>query len=429
MHNRGWYPTGVGLALALAGLSSSGAGQVVTVTLDDALRLASQNSPGIVQADGDIQVAEAAKRESLGDWLPSLSGSSGWSRNSSQRFDERTQTTISGANSSMSASLSTSFTIFDGFRRNAQGRSRNADLASAEANYISQEFGVALQTKQAFFQAVAAQELVRVSETRIERAQRQLQITRDRLAAGSAIRSDTLQSFVESANARLQLINAQTQLATASANLARLIGVDGEVQAVDSGIVFVAELDTAAVREEALTNGPSVHTAIAQARAADAQVGVSRAQYFPTLSASYNRSFSGADIGSLNPSWTARLSFSWPIFNGFTRETQIARARASQDAAAMRVDDTRRQVNAQLTQQFAALRSAAVRIEIAQASLVAAEEDLRVQQERYRLGAATIVEVMNSQVNLDQAAVDIVQARLDFLLAKAQIEALVGREL
>ncbi len=62
-------------------------------------------------------------------------------------------------------------------------------------------------------------------------------------------------------------------------------------------------------------------------------------------------------------------------------------------------------------------------------SRAAAEEDLRVQQERYRLGAATIVEVLTSQVSLDQAGVDMVQARLDYLVARAQLEALVGREL
>ena len=52
-----------------------------------------------------------------------------------------------------------------------------------------------------------------------------------------------------------------------------------------------------------------------------------------------------------------------------------------------------------------------------------------MQQQRYRLGAGTIVDVMTSQVNLDQAEVDAVQARLDYLLAKAQIEAIVGREI
>ncbi|MFQ6047102.1 MAG: TolC family protein, partial [Gemmatimonadales bacterium] len=59
----------------------------------------------------------------------------------------------------------------------------------------------------------------------------------------------------------------------------------------------------------------------------------------------------------------------------------------------------------------------------------AALEDLRVQQERYRLGVATLLDVLTTQVNLDQAEVDIVQARFDYLTAKAQIEALIGREL
>ena len=137
----------------------------------------------------------------------------------------------------------------------------------------------------------------------------------------------------------------------------------------------------------------------------------------------------GSQLDALNGSWTGRLNLSWNIFQGFGRETGIAQSAVRLDVAESRIEDTRRQVNAQLTQQFAALQAARLRRDIAGASFAAAEEDLRVQQQRYRLGAATIVEVMTSQVNLDQAEVDAVEARLDYLLAKAQIEAIVGREI
>ncbi len=86
-------------------------------------------------------------------------------------------------------------------------------------------------------------------------------------------------------------------------------------------------------------------------------------------------------------------------------------------------------MNAQTTQQLAALAAARTRLEIGLANRAASDEDLRVQRERYRLGAATILDVLVSQVNLDQAEVDIIQARLDYLVAKAEIEALIGREL
>ncbi len=429
MMNRKMIPAiAFAVALSLGSVSEPVASQVPTVTLDEAMSLAMRYSPAIIQAEGDIRVAQATKRETISDWLPRLTGSSGWSINSSERFDPTNQITVSGSATSINGSLNASYTVFDGFRRNAQSKARGANLTSAEASYTSQEFQIALQTKQAFFNALAADELVRVSETRIVRAVRQLQTTRDRLAAGSAIRSDTLQSFVEWANARLQLINSQTQRATASANLARLIGFDGDVRAVgDESIAFIADLDTAAIRVEALTHGPTIEQITAAARSADAQVGVSRSAYFPSVTASYSRSLAGQDFDNLRSSWSGRVGLSWQIFQGFSRETGMARSAAAQDAAHARIDDTRRQVNAQLTQQFASLQSAAIRIQIAEASLAAATEDLRVQQERYRLGAATILEVMQSQISVDQSEVDGVQARLDYLLARAEIEAIVGR--
>lgn len=420
---------------ALAGIAlvtpASLFGQVRRITLDEAVNLALDNSPTIVQRQGDIRIAQAARREYIGDWLPSLSGSGSFSTNSTRRFNEASQTTISGGNAtSYSAGLSASYTVFDGFRRQATGRQTSAELNSADASLVADQFDVILQTKQAYFQALAADELVRVAETQIERAQNQLEISRNKLNAGSAIRSDTLRSFVEAANAQLQMVNARTQRATAIADLGRLTGLDEGLEIVpDSTIFRLVELDTAALRDEVRTISPTVRQAEADLRVADAQIAVARAGYFPTVRASYSQSWNGSQLSVLNNTWSARLSFSLPFFDGFTRETNVVRSSATQDATVARLEDTRRQVEAQLTQYFLAIESAELRLEIAIASAEAAAEDLRVQQERYRLGAATIVEVLTSQVSLDQAEVDMVQARLDYMTSKAQIEALIGREL
>jgi outer membrane protein len=62
-------------------------------------------------------------------------------------------------------------------------------------------------------------------------------------------------------------------------------------------------------------------------------------------------------------------------------------------------------------------------------SVAAAEEDLRVQQQRYQLGASTILDALTSQTTLNQARLALIQARFNYRVAKAQLEALVGREL
>jgi outer membrane protein len=99
------------------------------------------------------------------------------------------------------------------------------------------------------------------------------------------------------------------------------------------------------------------------------------------------------------------------------------------ESAQAQAEDARRQAAAQLTQQLATLASSRAQIGISRSSLAAAEEDLRVVRERYRLGAATIVDVLTSQITLDQSEVDYIRARLDFLVARAQLEALLGRSL
>jgi len=402
-----------------------------TVSLDDAIRMALQVNPQMVRARGQVTNAAAGKRTAIGNWLPSLSTSSSYStRPGQERIDENTGLLYTPTSTSYSAGLSASMTLFSGFRRLAQNRSAGADYRSAEASEIAQEFNVILQTKQAFFNAVAANELVRVAQRSIQRAEEQLRMSKDKLAAGSAIRSDTLRGRVEVGNAQLQLLNAQTQRETAEANLAQLIGIDGPVQAIaDSSLFTPVDVDTTALRIEAVAQSPAVIQADAAADAAAASVSVATAQYFPNVTASYSRSWSGQQISGLDDTWSARVGLNWTLFNGFSREGSVTSAKVGRESARADADDARRQVYAQLTQFLASLNSARLSLDIAIANRAASDEELRVQQERYRLGMSTVVDVLVSQISLEQAEVDIVRARLDYLVAKAQIESLIGREL
>jgi outer membrane protein TolC len=402
-----------------------------SITLDEAVIRALETLPSMVQARGAIENAHATKLQTWGSWLPSVSASAGNSVSSTNRWDERTQTFVSAdAKSSYSAGISANMTVFDGFARLADHRIANADLVAADASFVNSRYQTILQVKQAFFNALAAEELVRISDTRIERAQEQLNISIEKLNAGTATRSDTLRSHVEVANAELQRLQAETQLAAAEADLARMVGMDGAVSAASSeDLLVITDIDTTALRAEVFAHSPQIQESDAAERSAEAQFSATTAQYLPRATASYSRSWSASEWLDFNPSWSARLSFSWTLFNGFTREMNRTRSAMTLESARAQAEDIRRQVNTQLTQYLASLAAAQTSLEIAEASRAASEEDLRVQRERYRLGAATIVDVLASQVNLDQAEVDIVQARFDYLVAKAQIEALVGREL
>jgi len=343
---------------------------------------------------------------------------------------------ITGGNSSnrsVSTGLSASIDLFTGFRRRAELRAARAGEDAAEAFFIDARFQQALTTTNQFLDALAAGQLLRVRESSVRRAEEQLKVSVAKLHTGSATRSDSLRSLVTLGNAKLDQLTTQTDLAAAEANLARLIGETGRVRAADDSAFYavVPELDAQALRGEAEAKSPRVQSALANASAARSSVSASRSAYWPTLALSGNTNWSGSqtnDYDFLNQSQLS-LGLRWNLFDRFDRELAITQREADRDVAEATAADARLGVAADLELRLAELESAKSRIEITRTSVVAAGEDLRVQQERYRLGAATIVDVLTSQEALNQAEVDVVNARFDYLRARAQIEALIGRKL
>ncbi len=421
------------LVLALAARPL--AAQAPVITLEDAIRRALGITPAIVTAAGTVANAESQVRTaSLGAYLPNLTASTTGTRNysTSPRLDQSTGQ-LTTTTTSVNLGLSANVDLFTGFRRGADSRAAKATLGAAEANLTNAQFQARLTVTQQFFAALAAQELVRVREAGVRRAEEQLALSIAKLRVGSATRSDSLRSIVNLGTARLQLVSAGSDVARTQAALARSVGAEGRVAAADDSAFYrvAATPDTTELRGEALARSPRVQAAEAQTTAAEASVKAARAAYFPTLGLSGNTNWSGSSLQDYNleRNSSVQLGVSWPIFNRFQREQTIQTRLSSLNSAEATAQDARREIGSSLTTQFAALEAARVRIEITQASVAAATEDLRVVNERYRVGAATILDVLTSQEALATAEVDAVNARFDYLNAKAQIEALIGRQL
>ena len=426
------------LVLASALTCSPLAAQGRTVTLAEAIRLAEQTQPAVVQARAGVTTAAAQRRNAWGAFLPSVTAGSSASEFFSEganRIDPLTGLLTSGnsSNRSLTTSLSASVDLFTGFRRGAELQAARAGEDEAGATLVDARFQQALTTTNQFFDALAAAQLVGVREASVRRAEEQLKVSIAKLQAGSATRSDSLRSLVTLGNTRLDLIQSRTDLASAEAGLARLVGEVGRVQAADDSSFhrMVAAVDTQALRSEAEARSPRIQSAVASARAASADIRAARSAYWPSLTLGANTGWNASranDYTFFNQRQVS-LQLSWNLFNRFDRELAITQREASYEFAEATAEDERRAVQAELTQRLAELDAARSKIEITQTSVVAATEDLRVQQERYRLGASTIVDVLTSQEALDQAEVNVVTARFDYLRARAQIEALIGRTL
>jgi outer membrane protein TolC len=422
------------LPVLLVSFSVSGLhAQERTMDLDEALRRALEISPALAQTEASLSSAQQGKRTAVGAFIPRLSASGGASKNSSTRYDERTQTTVEGSSESYSGGLSGSVSLWEGGARSYELAIARADLAGAEASLEDQRNNVIYQTKNLFFAALRQADLLEVNERRVDQAEESLAMVRTQAQVGTGTISDTLRARLELTNARQGVLQSQNNLRAARFALGRQVGLGGPVAPVapaslEPAPLALSETEIFDLAEEA---SAMVRAAEASADAAEIAVKSAKAAYWPTMSMSSGYSWSNNEpsLSNGNTSWNLRLSGSYTIFNGFAREASVVRSRNQSRVAQLQEADARLQIRELVDAALQTVRTTEQAIALAEQALVVAEEDLRVVRERYRLGVATSLDLVISQIALRQADVDAVFARYDFALAKADLEALIGRTL
>ncbi len=426
------------LVLVCCALPRALPAQQRSLTLAEAIQLAVKADPSVVQAEGTARTAGASVRSTWGEFLPRITSSANYGKTYSglpSHVDPVTGQVISGSITSGSLSFggNASIDLFTGFRRGADLAAARANVSDADASLADLRAQSALKTSTQFIQTLQSADLVRAQQDAIRRAEDKLAIANAKLATRAATIADSLGAVVDVARARATLLTQQRSLTEAEATLARLVGLDGRVSATsDSSLFTITPIaDTTALMAEALSRSPTVLRAEARVRASRANVGIYRSAYWPALTLSGNASLNGSSTADYNLNSTRGFSLgvSWSLFNGFQRERNLVQASAGLDAAVATAADARHGIAASLTTQLAALGIAEERIRLTTQSLDAARASARVQTERYRLGSIGIVELNQALDALSAAEQDAINAKYEYLRAKAQIEAILGRRL
>ncbi len=407
------------------------------ITLKEAIALATEKSPAAIAAQGQVTTAHAGVTSAYAEFIPTLSWSMGQSQQSGERFGQSgTIVPYSAQPWSYSEGLRTSLTLFQGGRRFADLRTAKAGVRSAEANEVAQKFSVALNVKTQYYNILAAEESEGAARAQLKQAQEQMKVSVAKVVAGAATRADSLTSAIQVANARLALLNAQNNRRVANAALTRLVATPYLVTAVAADTLdqTVTPIDSALIAHLA-DQGPAIRSAQAALATAQASLSGTKSSYFPTISLSYSRSGNGYDKyygiggGRLVYSKNLSLSLSYNILDGWSRESQTSGAIVQVDNARANLRDAQLAAQATVVQYVANMQTLEEEISIQQQSIVSAEEALRVQEQRYAVGASTLLDVLTAETTLNQARVQLIQYRLNYRTTKAQIEQLIGRDL
>lgn len=408
------------------------------ISLEEAIRLAQVNSPAAVQARNNIRTRSMAVRGAYMDFLPTLSANLGLSR-PLDRIDPNEDDDDPGKRYwQHTSSISASMTLFEPARIYAVGQAK-LQLESAEASERSQRYNTSLQVKQQFFNALNARESEAAARAALATADQSYKAATARVRAGSAIRPDSLRAYIAYQNAFIRLLSAQNSARQASAALTRLVGSTTPVQAdpADTANFAFIAIDSAAL-VAALDQAPTVESQKISLDLQKYSRKLAISQYWPRLSSlSWSRGGRGLGFYGLDDlpytyeraNYTTGITLSIPIWTNLNREDGLVSARIALENAEVGFRDQLAQLHVQLAQYIGQLRTTEAQIRVQELALAAAEEDLRIVQLRYDLGAETLLSVSTSQDALNSARQNLISQRHTYRIARAQIEALIGRDL
>jgi len=245
-----------------------------------------------------------------------------------------------------------------------------------------------------------------------------LQITQNRFDAGLAARSDLLQAETQLANARIDQLTLTRQRATLEHAMAVLLG-----QAASDFSLPVAEWKVvvpdvpAGVPSTLLQRRPDIAAAERRVAAANAQIGIARSAYFPSLNLTGSYGYAAASSAGLfnasNNLWSLGLSAAQTLFDAGATRARVAGAEAQRDAAIAQYRQSVLAAFADVENQLVATRVLAQQQDLRKQASLAADQVEAQMLNRYRAGQVSYSDVVTAQNTALTARRALVQAQAD----------------
>lgn len=342
-------------------------------------------------------------------------------------------------------SAGVSQTLYDGGQgRRNHGAARRA-LAAAELRLQSSRDEIVFLAKSRYYNLLKAEELVEVQTSAVALSERRLQEAESRLDVGAGTRVDVLRLQVADDNANADLINAVQQVLLAKATLNHVMGRDlsetlQTARLLDDPVSMSPAEDPVQMRARltdlvalARQRNPEIEALRHGEGAAALNLKAARAAWHPRVAGnlSYSRNNEVFDrvYGGLDENYrlNAGLSVSYNIFDGGLRTAGIRRARVNVETARLALDQEARNIALEVETTYLEMVRLRRILQIARRTAELAAEDLRLAEERYRVGKGRLLEVLDAQVGQTQAASNRVRTRYDLAAAEADMERLVGK--
>lgn len=436
-------------------LISSGishAQSVQSITLQDAIRIALENNYQLKQAENNLGLSEVSIQSEMADFLPSLTSSFGGSINQGrqQTFVEDQFRFVDVVSKGVSGSLNAGFTIFNGFQNLLTLKISQNDKESAEDQLQRAEETIIFTTATRFLQVLLDEQLLAIAQENLATSQKQLEQIQAQVEVGSRASVDAFNQESTVATNELTVTQRENTLQLNTLLLIRQLQIDplGNYEFVTPQLTEAnaSTADPAAYNlqeliDEALRSRADYRSELTNIKNLNFQLKLARARLLPTLSASGSVSsgysdqyrFGGQNVNFGDQFFDQRVnksigfSFQLPLFNNWNRIYNIEVSKVNLKNAELGIDNTRLQIIQEVTQAYTDYSSIVKQFEASNKAVIASEKAFETQQERYDVGASTLIELSQSQATYVTAQSNYTQALYNLVFQEKLLDFYLGK--
>lgn len=430
-------------ALMISFLFAPGAGAEV-LSLEKCLEIALENSPAVGISRESLNSSRASVLQNYAYFLPNAN----LGFNAGHAFIGPSQAvavdaqgrpiTPTGFNyESYSFSFSGGLTLFDwGANFTRLGQSKHAAEASRYDLEYQKDFITAVVIRE-YYDFVRQKKLREVQERDVEASQRNLEQVEAFYNIGSRTKADFLQARVNLANSQLNLLNAKNAEALAQARLLSRLNMPlNSTLEIDESL-DISKMDVSLENEVEymLSHRSDLLGSRERVKAAQSGVTVAENSRYPELTGYFNYGWNDRafpDDGNFfkaDYSWSVGLSLNYALFDRFIDKTNIMNAKANKRIAEYNLQQAKLDAVLDVRQIILNLGQASERLALSEQTVTHAEENLRLAEERYRVGAGTILETIEAGASLTAAQASLIEARIDYLVNRADLQRATGRQI
>ena len=411
-----------------------------TITFDDAIRIALRQNTTLQQATNSAALSSATVRQQKLALLPDLRFTTNTGQSYGRTFSEDEGRIINETTQSLNAGVSSSVTVFNGLTNIANLRSAQLSEDAGEKNVKRAEQTVAFTVASNFLALVQQQEQLRVQRENLTAQEAQERQIKAYVDAGSRPISDLYQQQATVAATRSQVVNAERATELAKVDLIQTLQLDPRgtynfaPPALDTTTKAPIAFSLDSLLSRAVGQRSDLFAQQSLVSAASQGVKAAKGSRWPalSLSAGYNSAYNSAtDLGFTDQLDQRRggsisLGVSIPLWDRGSTDLATQRAQINEDNARLDLKNRQQQIGLEVRRAYLDYQAATQQLDAAEAQLRAAQLALESSQQRYNVGAATLLEVTQARAAQFQAASALISARYGLLFQKTLIGYYVG---